>query len=205
MRFVLAIFLAFAPVAALAFPKLYHVTDVASDDTLNIRAEPKSGTDILGELAHDATHVQVMALDASGKWGQVYAGESGMGWVFMRYMVEEPGAVYPDWPFLACFGSESPWRFEITQGETARYKAGYEFTGPSLTVSPLRSGGEHLFSKGILAEGPGVTVTAAIEQAQCESTMVDAQYGLRASIWALTPDGPVFHNGCCSLMAPFAP
>lgn len=205
MRWFLMIMLAALPMSAMAFPKLYHVTDVAVDDTLNIRAEPRSGTQILGELAPDATHVEVMALDETGKWGQVYAGEAGMGWVFMRYMIEEPGAVYPDWPFLACFGSESPWRFEVTQGETARYRAGYEFSGPSLTVSPLRSGGEHLFAKGLLAEGPGVTVTAAIEQAQCESTMVDAHYGLRATVWALTPDGAAFHNGCCSLTAPHAP
>ncbi|KUF10670.1 SH3 domain-containing protein [Pseudoponticoccus marisrubri] len=199
---VLALLVALSPLAVAADPVLYHVTDVAADDVLNIRAEPRSGTEILGALGPDDRYVEVLELDSSGKWGLVRAGEAGMGWVFMRYMAAVPGATYPDWPHLRCSGSEYPWSFIVTQGGAAQYRVGYGEQGFLLQAGSLASGGEHLFARGVLARGEGITVTAAIQPGSCSSTMIDAEYGLRGAIWALTAEGERFHNGCCVLTAP---
>ena len=64
-------------------PTLFDVARVAADDVLNIRAEPDASAPIIGTLAFDATHVEVVEQRAG--WSRVNTGE-GSGWVSDRYL-----------------------------------------------------------------------------------------------------------------------
>ena len=63
----------------------FEVTGVASNDVLNIRAEPSGSSAKLGFLEHDDKVVEITALSRTGRWGHVRAGER-MGWVSMRFL-----------------------------------------------------------------------------------------------------------------------
>lgn len=62
-----------------AWPALYDVSGVASDDVLNIRAEPSADAPIIGTLAHDATNVEIIR-DGENGWGLVNTDEGTAGY-----------------------------------------------------------------------------------------------------------------------------
>ena len=118
--------LAFIASPALAdghlFPQRFDVANVASNDTLNIRAQPTGKSNILGELAYDAKGVEVIRKDASGKWGQVNAGE-GAGWVSLAYMrvTNDPHWAEMVEPLL-CSGTEPFWNLALTPRAGTKFK-----------------------------------------------------------------------------------
>jgi hypothetical protein len=85
---------AFAALHALAgeasLPALFDVTGVASGDVLNLRAEPSAQATIIGSFPADATGIEVIATDSSGRWGQVNAVERA-GWASLAYLARQPG------------------------------------------------------------------------------------------------------------------
>ncbi len=189
--------------AALAesFPALYNVVDVASDDTLNIRSKPSSKGQVIGVLAHDADYVQIEALDASGRWAQVSAGEAGMGWVFARYLQIVPGATFPEWPYLQCSGSEAAWSLRYAEGEGVIYRAGYEGPGRHLASGPIATASENTRATAIMASDGTLHVSALIETEQCWSTMIETFTGIEATVF-VTGEAQKMMHGCCRLMAP---
>ncbi|MDA7423858.1 SH3 domain-containing protein [Thalassococcus lentus] len=208
LRFVIAIVLtantalAGGHFDAAPLPALFNVVDVASDDVLNVRQQPTAKSPIISELAYDQTYVEVIEVTENGRWGRVGTGESGMGWVYMRYMAAVPNGSFPDWPAMRCNGSEAPWMFTFEQGGEAIYRQSYE-EGMRLQASALRKGSESFLAWGMAARGPNVTVTASIRQLQCDSTMIDDTSGFQGVIVAAFADGTTYtHSGCCSLVAP---
>ncbi|SDD66134.1 COG3650 family protein [Ruegeria marina] len=173
-------------------PALYDVTGVAFNDVLNMRAEPSGSSEKLGELAHDATGVEVVDLTLDGTWGRVNAGE-GSGWVAMRYLARRPD--HPTlWmtPRLACFGTEPFWSLTIDQGDSARFEplADQPRTVPAGTLQP----GVGVINRFMIALGDNLAV---IRQEQCHDGMSDRAFGLDIS---LVLDGTLY-SGCCSLVA----
>ena len=83
-----------------AWPALYDVVGVASDDVLNIRAEPSSGSEIIGTLSHDAEGIEVIRPDEGFEWGLVNVGER-TGWISLTYAVPQPGQWYGQIPAVA--------------------------------------------------------------------------------------------------------
>lgn len=75
-----------------AWPALYDVSGVASDDVLNIRAEPSADAPIIGTLAHDATNVEIIR-DGENGWGLVNTDE-GTGWVSFAYLATSSQSVF---------------------------------------------------------------------------------------------------------------
>lgn len=67
------------------FPALYDVAGVAADDVLNIRAAPAAGAPVIGALAHDARAVELLGLDATGRWARLNIAE-GQGWAALRHL-----------------------------------------------------------------------------------------------------------------------
>jgi hypothetical protein len=75
--------------SAQSLPERYMVADVASDDVLNVRAEPAASSEIIGKLGPDTLNVEVLrTLDG---WGYVGAGERS-SWVSMRFLAPNPPA-----------------------------------------------------------------------------------------------------------------
>ena len=91
---VVALALVCAPLvvaAQSALPALYDVTGVAADDALNIRAEPAANAEIIGTLPSDARSVEVVAVDASGKWALVNSAERS-GYLALRFLLQQDSA-----------------------------------------------------------------------------------------------------------------
>ena len=66
-------------------PALFDVTDVIAPDTLNVRAAPDADAKYIGDLAADATGIEVLTFDDSGKWGLINWHDSE-GWLAMRFL-----------------------------------------------------------------------------------------------------------------------
>ncbi|AXC49260.1 peptide-binding protein [Paracoccus suum] len=197
MRFLIPLLAAvvptFATAAPAAFPVLARVSGVASGDVLNIRAFPKADASILGELAPDATGVELMA-ERDG-WYLVNTGERS-GWASGRYLTPGPnpfanGAVPAT---LRCLGTEPFW--SLTRDDkalvlsTPEDQAGARFALRQ-TLVPRGDAPDRTF----LAEG----LTAIITPAQCSDGMSDRVYSLSATlILGVAPDAAQ-QSGCCTI------
>ena len=195
------------PAAAQSVPWLYDVSGVDAGDTLNVRENPRATAARIGELAHDATGVEVVALSDSGDWGQVALGEQS-GWVAMRYLAAQPGAdageaTYFDRP-LRCVGTEPFWTLNVTGGDGP-----VDFTqlaGASLTLTPevrLRSANMGGGAQVLEAATPeGSRATATLRRQQCSDGMSDRTFGLSLDLLLRGPGGDAaFVSGCCTLSA----
>jgi len=63
----------------------YAVSNVAPNDVLNVREEPRGSSPKLGSLAFNKDIVEIVSTNAAGSWGMVRMGEH-MGWTSMRYL-----------------------------------------------------------------------------------------------------------------------
>ena len=63
----------------------YTVSNVAPDDVLNVREEPRGSSPKLGSLAFNKDIVEIVSMNSAGSWGMVRMGEH-MGWTSMRYL-----------------------------------------------------------------------------------------------------------------------
>lgn len=180
-------------------PTLFDVQDVAAGDVLNIRATPSASGEIIGTLAPNATRIEVVGVDASGKWGQVNAGERP-GWVSMRFLayrtdVWEPGKL-PD--NLFCGGTEPFWSFHAEDGNLIWEQPGHEVALSGLKV--MDSGVFRHPRRGLQVEDDHDTLTATIAPAQCSDGMSDIVYGLEATVIMQTRDqAPQMYSGCCRI------
>lgn len=69
--------------------KLYLVANVPANDVLNVRAEPNSGSEIIGTLSN-YDFVYILELDSTKKWGKLSPGnaDTKLGWVSTAYLEE---------------------------------------------------------------------------------------------------------------------
>jgi len=130
MRY-LALFFALIATPLLAqpqfpLPRVYTVTGVAPDDTLNIRATPDADSLIIGSLMPEQ-NTEILNLTEDQRWGMVSVREA-IGWVSMRFLRETPKTIglAADLPYglpgeLTCEGSEPFWALHILTGETVRF------------------------------------------------------------------------------------
>lgn len=181
--------------AAAPFPALYNVTGVAADDVLNVRRAPQASADLIGTLAPDQRNVEVVAADATGRWGLINIGESS-GWTSLRYLARQnDNPQYALGAMLSCSGTEPFWSLHLAQGKSA------EFSTPSETVS--------LPGAGLITTGSGrpdrffVTLgggsVAILRREICSDGMSDQSYGIGIDL--LTDrGGATLFTGCCSIV-----
>jgi uncharacterized membrane protein len=178
---------------AFDLPALYRVIDVAEDDVLNVRTEPTVQSAITGELLHNESGVEVVALSDNGRWGRVNVGETS-GWAAMRFL--QPINT-PTRPLRAeCFGTEPFWSlslgathiFREPQNSSLPYRATAELTSPSNTNSIA-----------ILGHNPQSRMVATVDATQCSDGMSDRAYGLSIGLVLTGGDDPRYLTGCCSL------
>ncbi len=183
--------------AAQSLPALYHVTDVAADDVLNIRAEPSARAPIIGSFAPAASGIEVVGLSEDRRWGLVRAGDA-MGWSSMRFLAALRTDSWRDGQQeLTCAGTEPFWamdlflptnRAEIHDATTG----GYEVR----TDAPLLSSTRFPATLALPFSGARDGF-AVIRQGICSDGMSDLVYGLETQVYFR--GDAVGWSGCCSL------
>lgn len=183
-----------APVGAAGegMPALHDVTGVAAGDVLNVRARPDASAPILGVLDPEATGVEVVAADGSGRWGQVnLAGEAG--WASLRYLSRQPGQDAGTFPRVAaCFGTEPFWNLRLdgdvaTWSEPEREASGQVEARIDASARPDRHG--------LVARIDGTPLMGVIAARTCSDGMSDRAFGLAFD--AIFGDAVL--SGCCTL------
>lgn len=186
-----------AMASAQVLPQLFAVQDVAADDVLNIRQEPSARSDIIGGFAPDARNIEVIALNATRRWGLINH-EEGTGWVSMRYLRAQGRSIdhYNMPQGLRCFGTEPFWS-AISQGGMLRYEAlGAAPVMLEIEIAQDSGLGDDL-RRMIQMRGPDGMASAYIYPAQCSDGMSDRAYGLSVALMT-GPSAPLL-LGCCSL------
>lgn len=192
----LALTLAFASPALATpeyvLPTLFDVAGVAADDVLNIRERPDAKSPIIGTLAPDATHVEVVG-ERNG-WMQVNTAERS-GWVNGRYLnyrvdVWEAGKLPAG---LRCLGTEPFWSLTPEGGELVLSTP--EGDSRMALRKVLDTGWFRDPRRALVGDG----VTAVIAPAQCSDGMSDLAYGLQATVILGAGEAAQMLTGCCRL------
>jgi len=185
--------------AALAqsLPALYDVTGVSRDDTLNLRAGPSIGFQVIGKLQPGATGIEVVDTDSSGDWGLINIGERP-GWVALRYLVRAPGQPAQGPPRnLSCSGTEPFWSFGLAPDRSAsltRLDGEIAFDNVLAVTSENRPDRHALF-----ADGGDIVVTAMVGRNLCSDAMSERAYGLGIDLLITEETGVRVYSGCCSV------
>lgn len=187
-----------APVSAEPFPALYDVVDVASDDVLNIRAEPSASAEIVGSLTPDATGIEVLRLGPNGRWARVRAGER-MGWAAKRFLAAVPMQGDGFGQGLSCGGTEPFWSLNYTPFSTSTFEILGEATDSFDLPFPQPAAGR-LDVYGLSGPGESANLYGILKRAECSDGMSDIEYGLSLDLILAAQDTLVY-SGCCSLGA----
>ncbi len=186
------------PTAAWAeWPALFDVTNVASDDVLNVRVEPSADAPILGKLGPAETGVEIIAANADGTWGLLNTGE-GSGWASLAFLERQPGQWEEGFPRVTqCFGTEPFWSLDLAQEIPVFDQAGLGET--LLTVAEETASVNRTDRQAITLEGNLGQATVVISASSCSDGMSDRAYGLTGDIVMPGEDGVYFVSGCCTL------
>jgi uncharacterized membrane protein len=182
-------------------PTLFDVADVASDDVLNIRAAPDPTAPVIGTLAHDARNIEVVGMDASGRWAQVNTGEQS-GWAAFRYLAYQVDVWRPETlpASLRCYGTEPFWSVAPNAGATQLVLSRPDAPNALLMIQSVLDSG--LFRdprRAIVAKGDGQELSAVILPAACSDGMSDRAFGLDATVILQGGGSTQMLTGCCSV------
>lgn len=195
---VAALALVLAPAAtAGTLPSRFDVTGVSGGDVLNVRADPTTAAPVIATLTADARGIEAVALDPSGRWARVNAGE-GSGWVALRFLREEPEVWRPGAlpASLRCFGTEPFWSL-VPDGATARIDR--PEGSDSFALATLDLGLPADPRRVLLLRSEAATATATITPEACSDGMSDRQFGLAVLMVLEGADAPRLLSGCCSI------
>jgi len=179
------------------FPALFRVSGVASDDVLNVRAEPGAGAAIVGHFGPRERGIEVMGLSQNGRWGLVNTGERS-GWSSMRYLARETAGSWRDGQTeMTCFGTEPFWHMPIfLPTHRAEFHAlgdgGFELVTDAGALPTTRFPPTLAIPFSGTREG-----MAVVRGARCSDGMSDRLYGLEAQIYWRRDTEAL--SGCCSL------
>ncbi|MHA3913927.1 SH3 domain-containing protein [Halovulum sp. GXIMD14793] len=188
-----------SPIAAQQVPGLYNVTNVAADDVLNIRENPRASAGIIGELGPYQNNVEVVGLSGDKKWGLVNI-EERSGWVAMAFLTLDDrleSGSYLDKP-LRCFGTEPFWQLTVRDNASKLAWLGVEDEEFDITFSegPVnRMPGRGM----MIAQSGGSRLTATVIPNQCHDGMSDQTYGLSIDLLYEQPSQSKVLQGCCQL------
>lgn len=194
----LAFLLAHGAAAAPILPSLFDVTGVSTDDVLNVRAAPDADAPVIGSLAPGATGIEVVALDPTGRWGEVNVGETA-GWAALRYLAERPDVWKPGAlpASLACSGTEPFWTLRVRDGH-----AGFEMPDARRPLSELDALGTGIpgdVRRVLVASDAAARLTATITPQSCGDGMSDRAFALSAMLVVEVGDDRRLLTGCCSI------
>lgn len=193
MKF-LVLFFAFVGFAADAqsLPDRYMVSGVASNDVLNIRAEPDAGSEIIGELGPDTLYVEV--LRESDGWGYVGATERS-GWVSMAFLKPNPAPANDIPRPMTCLGTEPFWNLSF-------YPGGAHFNAMGENRRDLKILRESVAPNGYVIEAqesPTLTRTIIVNALFCSDGMSGRDFGMSMTMFTEAADGNYVLTGCCTM------
>lgn len=200
MRIALAALLLCLPVSLLADPTYHRVTDVASNDTLNVRAEPSASSADIGDLAHDATGIELIGTDPTGKWGRIVWGD-GNGWIATRFLTSDPVPMLDPAGIpvgLFCSGTEPFWSTTFS-GAHAHY-SDLGGTDLSMQLTGIAVAEGYATTPALISfASPSVTGDAILSSAICSDDMSDRDYPWRIHLLISDDGGRRLLSGCCRL------
>ena len=203
MGFLLGLFLVAASPAAATpeylLPTLFDVTGVAANDVLNIRAAPNASAAIIGTLSPDATDVEVVGDDETGRWARINIGEQS-GWAALRFLAYQVEVWNPEAlpATLHCLGNEPFWSF-APRGDRV------VLSTPDAPESVMRI--EQILTTGMFrdprrsvsAQGETRRMTAVMVPMACSDGMSDRAYGLDVTVILEGRGQTQMLTGCCSV------
>lgn len=174
----------------------YVVTNVASGDVLNIRAQPDAAAEILTTLSPDAKDIIVAGTyteSGAQTWWQVVT-PKGTGWANARYLATSGNDVARETSFpLRCSGTEPFWGVSIQNDQAA-------FSTPesteTFTAGPMewaRGSIRHFIVRLKAGETSGMLAGLRASPA-CSDGMSDTRFPYEGVL--VKPDGTVL-SGCC--------
>ncbi len=179
-------------------PALYDVTDVASNDGLNMRQDAGASHPITTTLAPNARGVEVVQISKGGRWGLVGSTEFS-GWASMRYLARQPGQDGYDLPRpLSCFGTEPFWSLRLGQSSNELDVFG-EIQQTFTTIWEGAPSNRGPYTYGLVLEESSSNVHAVITRNLCDDGMSGRLYGF--DLYAILSGswGTRIVTGCCSL------
>ncbi|UWP98420.1 SH3 domain-containing protein [Aliiroseovarius crassostreae] len=201
LKWIILLMIGWGPLPATAnpLPALFDVVDVTSDDVLNVRALPDTGSEIIGTLAPDQTGIEVTTVSEDLKWGQVNAREQA-GWVSLRYLMRQPGQDWGQMPWpLSCYGTEPFWDlFTDGENELVLEHMDAEKTRFLITMTTGVVGRADRFW--IRGENEAGEALLTLRREECHDGMSDRAYGLGLDSLIDHENGPYALSGCCSIL-----
>ncbi len=195
MRLALVLALVLAGAAqAQDLPALFDVRGVASDDVLNVRAEPSGSARIVGSLPPDAQGVEVV--ERQGNWGRVNVGD-GTGWTSLRYLEIRAGSGLPQASEFACFGTEPFWSLDVAQDSSADLSL-FGGTPERFAIGRLQPAAGYFEPFALTGSGATGALTVVLAPEYCSDGMSDMAFGIATTVVVGGPQTRIF-AGCCSL------
>ena len=180
-------------------PQYFKVTNVASDDVLNVRAEPNGSAAIVGSLKPDAFPVEVFA--RQGDWGRIVFADAN-GWVSMNFLAPFAIAVVPGTKLpegLVCGGTEPFWSAEVVGTDKLTFgtpdTAGLTFSITHSGPFVARSNADFIWA----ADPGGNRAAASIRRQMCSDGMSDRDYPMSIDLLLRNDSSADAFEGCCSL------
>ncbi len=185
--------------AAGAFPALYDVVGVASNDVLNIRAKPAASSDIIGALPHAQKGVEVVRRDPTGRWGLVNTGERS-GWVSMRFLAQQPRqAGFGEARPLFCSGTEPFWSVQIGRDQSLRFDLMGESQRTLAQESRLDPAGRSDKYAAVWGSSDS-RIVGVMTRTSCSDGMSDREFAIAVDflLFGAVGSGSMV-SGCCTL------
>jgi len=170
----------------------YAVSNVAPDDVLNVREEPRGSSPKLGSLAFNKDIVEIVTTNSAGSWGMVRMGEH-MGWTSMRYLRPTRVTTFggTNIPIgLRCFLEEPFVTYTFGAGVMIENKPGSaERYFPVIEIIPNDTQYKIYFEESDIIRNISITMDA-----KGTSTMADVSF-----LWSFSIDGSNLGTAGCTL------
>ncbi len=181
-------------------PEVYTVTNVAANDTLNVRARPNGQSADIGDI-YPGEQVEVMALSANGKWGKIIWQETN-GWVAMRFLRLTPLRTMPDSAMplqLVCSGTEPFWSATFWTNRNLEFKD-YAADSPVPTFQRIEHSATASGFAPISFAFTAGRFTGTLDRAECSDGMSNRTYGWQVRLLEIVNGRLQLRNGCCQAM-----
>lgn len=181
-------------------PALYDVTDVASNDVLNIRTGPGASFEKIGALPFNGRDVEIIRLSDSGTWGLIGLPEYS-GWVSMRFLHRAAQVKWHQFRQpLYCSGTEPFWGLSIRPRNGFAH---FESAAGTARAFALTWHGTPMarpaFTLGFGGQDAATGLSAMIKHKACSDGMSDREFGLSVDLFIHAPAGVQGYEGCCQI------
>lgn len=176
----------------------YQVIELEGDDHLNVRAEPASASEDIGDLASGSKPYEILEIDSTGEWGRIIYLE-GSGWVALRFMqqIEVEKLANTQVPVgLTCVGAKPFWTLEFKSQKIGVISTQEEVKQMAV-VNTATSRNGNQFPIAVELQTAGNTATTTLRRAQCSDGMGGLRYEWAADL-VVNPNFTLL-SGCCSL------